>query len=64
MNKTNLDKKDENEYLRIEGIFTITKTSGLTTEEFEEKLIKFVEENKCYFGGVTCKIDSEGNEID
>lgn len=64
MNGTNSNKNDEDEYLHIEGSITITKTSGLTAEEFEKKFLKFLEENNCYFGGGTCKVDSDGNEVD
>lgn len=57
MNEINLNKNEEDVYLHIAGVVTITKTSNLTVKEFEEKFLKFVEDNKCYFNGGTYKVD-------
>ena len=45
MNEIDLNKNEEE------------KTSNLTVKEFEEKFLKFVEDNKCYFNGGTYKVD-------
>jgi hypothetical protein len=60
----NVENYEEDEYLHIDGVVTIPKSSGLTAKELESEFIKFIEEKKCFFGGGTCKVDSDGNELE
>ena len=55
--------EDKDKYLRIDGVITVPKTSGLTVKELETKFLQFIEENKCFFGGGSSEVDSDGNVL-
>lgn len=63
MSKMNMKNYEEDEYLHIDGVVIIPKSSGLTAKELKSEFIKFINEKKCFFNGDTCRVDQDGNEL-
>lgn len=63
MGKMNMKNYEEDEYLHIDGVVTIPKSSNLTAKELEKEFNKFIKEKNCFFSGNTCRVDKDGNEL-
>lgn len=55
---------NKNYGIRINGDIFSNKNENINHDEFLDKFIEFIEKEGYIFGGMTFKIDEEGNKID